>query len=62
MIVPLSKVVWPLAVLGMLGATLGGYGLARLARRIPPRAIRAFVVVFGLIASVYLFARAQGWL
>jgi uncharacterized membrane protein YfcA len=43
-----------------VGALIGGYGLARLARRISPAVIRGFVVVFGLIASTYLFARGFG--
>ena len=55
-----GKIDWPLALFAAVGALIGGYGLARLARRISPAIIRGFVVVFGLIASTYLFARGYG--
>ncbi len=55
-----GKIDWPLALFAAVGALIGGYGLARLARRINPAVIRGFVVVFGLIASTYLFARGYG--
>ncbi len=55
-----GKIDWPLALIGAAGALIGGYGLARLAKRINPKVIRGFVVVFGLVAATYLFARGYG--
>lgn len=50
-------VVWHLAVLMALGALIGGYGGARLAKRVDQRYIRAFVIVVGLVVSVWLFVK-----
>ncbi|MGQ9815613.1 MAG: sulfite exporter TauE/SafE family protein [Candidatus Roseilinea sp.] len=52
-----QKVVWSLAILMAVGAIIGGYGGARLAKRVNQNAVRGFVIVVGLIVSVYLFAR-----
>ncbi|MCL6511801.1 MAG: sulfite exporter TauE/SafE family protein [Anaerolineae bacterium] len=55
----LSRIVnWPLAVLMGAGGLLGGYFGARLAKRVNQRYLRAFVVLMGLVASAYLFARS----
>jgi uncharacterized membrane protein YfcA len=50
-------VVWHIAVLMALGAILGGYFGARLAKRIDQRWLRAFIVTVGLVVSVWLFFR-----
>ena len=50
-------VAWPQAVLMMMGATAGGYFGARLARRIPAPALRAGIVVIGLIMTTLFFLR-----
>jgi uncharacterized protein len=52
-----GKVVWPLALLMAVGAIIGGYGGARLAKRVDQRYVRGFVVVAGLLVSVWLFVR-----
>lgn len=50
-------VVWNLAVLMAIGAIVGGYGGARLAKRVDQNYIRAFVIVVGLSVSVWLFLK-----
>jgi uncharacterized membrane protein YfcA len=49
---------WPLAILMGIGGLLGGYFGARYAKRVPQKYLRAFVVIMGLVASAYLFARS----
>lgn len=49
------------AVAVLAPATLvGGYAGARLARRLPARALRATIVVIGTVVAVVLFVRAAG--
>lgn len=50
-------VVWHLALWMTIGAIIGGYAGARTAKRVDQRYIRAFVIVVGLVVSVWLFAR-----
>jgi uncharacterized protein len=52
-----GKIVWPLAILMAIGAVIGGYGGARLARRVNQKYVRAFVVCAGLAVSMWLFLR-----
>ena len=49
---------WPAAIWMMAGAIGGGYGGAWLARRLPPARIRTFVLVVGVVTTVYFFWRA----
>ncbi len=51
-------VVWFLAVLMMTGAIIGGYGGARLAKRVNPRLIHICVVAVGLIVSGWFFVKS----
>jgi uncharacterized protein len=48
---------WTFAAPMVVGAVLGGYGGARLARRMEPGLVRSFVVVVGLVLSALFFAR-----
>lgn len=48
-------VFWPQAIVMTLGAIIGGYGGATLARRLPPQAVRWFVIAVGLGMSVLFF-------
>lgn len=50
-------VVWPLAVLMITGAIIGGYGGAYFARKIDPRWVRIFVIVVGITMTIYFFVR-----
>lgn len=49
-----GAVVWPVALVTIAGATLGGYGGARFARRIGKEKARAAVVVIGLLVTAIL--------
>ena len=50
-------VLWPQALMMMLAATAGGYGGARVARRIPAQWLRGGIVVTGLVMAGLFFAR-----
>jgi len=48
-------VVWPVALLMVVAAILGGYGGAAIARRLDPRWVQWFVVAVGAALTVYFF-------
>ena len=48
---------WPQALMMMVAATAGGYGGARVARKLPPAVLRSGVVATGLAMSLVFFAR-----
>ena len=48
---------WEQALVMMIAATAGGYGGARLARRIPPEWLRAGIVLTGLVMAGVFFWR-----
>ena len=50
-----GAVVWPAALVTMVGAILGGYAGARFARRIGKEKARAAVVIIGLLVTAILF-------
>ena len=50
---------WPAALCMMAGAVVGGYGGASLARRLPPAWVRRFVIVTGVVTTIYFFWRAR---
>lgn len=50
-----GAVVWPVALVTIAGATLGGYSGARFARRIGKEKARTAVVVIGLLVTAILF-------
>ncbi len=56
-----GRISWPLGIWMAFGALIGGYVMARLAKRINQNYLRAFVVVMGIVAAAFMFARAQGW-
>ena len=53
-----GAIVWPQALLMAVFATLGGFAGARLARRLPVAAVRAIVLLTGLVMAGLFFARA----
>jgi hypothetical protein len=55
-----GAVVWPLALIIVLGATLGGYSGARFARHIGRDKARAAVIVIGLLVTALLFWQQAG--
>ncbi|MEY8877027.1 MAG: sulfite exporter TauE/SafE family protein [Leptothrix sp. (in: b-proteobacteria)] len=48
---------WPQALVMMVAATIGGFWGARVARRLPVAAVRALVVVTGVVMAAVFFAR-----
>ncbi len=50
-------IIWDLALLMGAGAILGGYAAARLSKRVEQRTLRSFVIVVGLVVSVWLFLK-----
>jgi uncharacterized protein len=50
-------VVWPQALLMLVGASVGGYGGAYVAQRIDPKHVRRLVILVGFSMSAYFFAR-----
>jgi hypothetical protein len=49
---------WPQASVMVVGAVLGGYGGARLAKQVDPARVRAVVIGIGCVLSVWFFIRA----
>ena len=52
-----GAVVWPQAILMVIGAIIGGYGGAYFARQLDPRVVRAFVILVGFGMTIYFFVR-----
>jgi uncharacterized membrane protein YfcA len=52
-----GAIVWPQAILMIIGAIVGGYGGAYYARKVDQRWIRVFVIVVGVCLTVYFFIR-----
>jgi uncharacterized membrane protein YfcA len=52
-----GAVVWSRALVMLAGAVVGGYGGASVARRLPDRIIRTFVITTGLVMSAIFFVR-----
>ncbi|MDT0276197.1 sulfite exporter TauE/SafE family protein [Blastococcus goldschmidtiae] len=48
---------WEVVAVAAPAGLVGGFVGARLATRIPPAPLRALIVVFGVVVSVYLFLR-----
>jgi len=53
-----GQVRWPLAVAMMAGAIAGGYGAARLSRRVDPRWVRGLVIIVGMGMGAYTLLKA----
>lgn len=50
-----GKVVWLPAAIMIVGATIGGYGGAAVARRLNAQLVRGVVIVIGLVMTAYFF-------
>lgn len=46
---------WPVALAMAVGATIGGWGGARLAQRVPQQRVRQAIVAIGLASAAWLF-------
>jgi uncharacterized membrane protein YfcA len=52
--------VWDVAIAMSIGALLGGYFGARVARRVPAAALRVFIIGVGVAMTIVFFTRAYG--
>jgi uncharacterized protein len=52
-----GAILWPQAIVMIIGAILGGYLGAHYAQRIPARYIRGFVIIIGTVLTIYFFLR-----
>src|SRR5579885_3363506 len=50
-----GAIYWPQAIVMVVGAVAGGYGGARIARRLPPLLVRRFVIAVGFAMTMYFF-------
>jgi len=50
-------IVWPEALVMICGAIIGGYGGASVAQKMPPKLVRRFVIVVGIVMTIYFFYR-----
>lgn len=50
-------VVWPQAILMMLGTVIGGYAGAYYSRKLHPQRVRCFVIAVGFGMSSYFFLK-----
>lgn len=48
---------WPVTLIIMGGAVIGGYGGSYLAKRLPRKGIRWFITIYGFAVSAYFFAQ-----
>jgi uncharacterized membrane protein YfcA len=51
-------ILWPQAGVMTLGAIVGGYGSAHFAQKLPQIYIRMFVIIIGVLMTLYFFVRA----
>jgi uncharacterized membrane protein YfcA len=50
-------IVWPQALLMLVGSSVGGYGGAYYAQKMNPQHVRWFVILVGFGMSTYFFIR-----
>jgi uncharacterized membrane protein YfcA len=55
-----GKVAWGPGVVMIVGAVIGGYAGAALARKVAPARVKRFVMVVAWVMTAVFFARAQG--
>ena len=55
-----GAVAWPAVLLVGLGAVVGGYGGARLGRRLPAAVVRIATLILAVVMTAVFFARAYG--
>ena len=53
-----GAIVWPQALIMIVGAIIGGYGAAIYAQRLDPKLVRGFVIVVGCAMTAYFFVRS----
>lgn len=55
MFILFRAIVWPYALLMIVGSIIGGFGGAHYARRLDPRLVRGFVILVGCVMTVFFF-------
>jgi uncharacterized membrane protein YfcA len=55
-----GAIFWPQAVIMIVGAIVGGYGGASIARKLPQVYIRGFVIAVGTAMTIYFFGKDYG--
>jgi uncharacterized membrane protein YfcA len=53
-----GSIMWPQAIVMILGAACGGYSAAHFAQKMPQRVVRAMVIVLGFGMTIYFFLKA----
>jgi uncharacterized protein len=53
-------VIWPQALLVMVGAILGGYAGAHYAQKLKPATVRSIVISIGVAMTAYFFWKTRG--
>lgn len=53
-------VIWPQALLMMVGAVAGGYAGAHYAQKLKPKTVRYIVITIGSVMTVYFFWKTRG--
>jgi len=53
-----GAILWPQALVMILGAALGGYAAAHYAQKLPHHFVRAMVILVGLGMTIYFFLKA----
>ena len=53
-----GAILWPQAVVMIVGAGLGGYTAAHFAQKLPPALVRAAVIAIGVTMTIYFFVKA----
>jgi uncharacterized membrane protein YfcA len=54
-----GKIVWAAALVVAAATTIGGYGGAALAQKLPPASVRTFVILVGAVMTIYFFLRLK---
>lgn len=54
-----GAILWPQALIMVIGAAAGGYAGAHFARKMDPRHVRLLVIVVGFAMSAYFFLRSR---
>jgi uncharacterized membrane protein YfcA len=53
-----GSILWPQALVMIVGATCGGYSAAHFAQRLPQHLVRAMVILLGFTMTIYFFVKA----
>ena len=53
-----GSIVWPKAMVMIVGAACGGYSAAHYAQKLPQRFVRALVITLGFSMTIYFFLKA----